>query len=146
MLGIIYVGTTLFHYQAFLVFFMIRNNTIKNYKPSRKPAILSILYSGNVDILEYTSGSVFRGICQERKPSKGVYQSVKGDMYIGDNDVDGKFCGFGMYKFANDSLYVGNFYKCLYNVVRIDPNKSSLPSCLSNLLSSRVSRISEHDL
>lgn len=73
-----------------------------------------MLYSGNVDILEYTSGSVFRGICQERKPSKGVYQSVKGDMYIGDYDVDGKFFGFGMYKFANDSLYVGNFCDGLY--------------------------------
>ena len=122
---------------------MIRNNTIKNYKPSRKPAILSILYSGNVDILEYTSGSVFRGMCQDRKPARGVYQSVKGEMYIGYYDVDGKFYGFGIYKYVNDSLYVGNFYKCLYNVVRIDPNIASLPLCLSNLLSSRVSRISD---
>lgn len=79
-----------------------------------------MLYSGNVDILEYTSGSVFRGICEERKPSKGVYQSVKGDMYIGDYDVDSKFCGFGMYKFANDSLYVGNFYKGLYDGVGVE--------------------------
>lgn len=72
-------------------------------------------HSENVDILEYTSGSVFRGFCQNRKPSKGVYQSKKGDMYIGDYDVDGKFCGFGMYMFASGNLYVGNFCDGLYD-------------------------------
>lgn len=71
-------------------------------------------YSEIIDILEYTSGSVFRGFCCERKPSKGVYQYSKGDLYIGDFDIEGKFSGFGMYMFSNGSLYVGYFENGLY--------------------------------
>lgn len=55
-----------------------------------------MLYSGNVDILEYINGSVFKGICQDRNPSKYVCLSVEDNIHIGDYDVNGRFCGFGM--------------------------------------------------
>lgn len=76
-------------------------------------------YIGKIDILEYTSGSIFRGYCYDRKPSHGVCQFSKGDLYIG-NYSEGKFVGFGMYMFANGSLYVGWFEDGLYEGTGIE--------------------------
>lgn len=74
-----------------------------------------MFYSGNVDILEYTSGSIFRGACNNRKPSLGVYQQTNGNLYIGNYNSLGKFEGFGMYHFANGGMYVGFFRGGLYH-------------------------------
>lgn len=74
-----------------------------------------MFYTGNVDILEYTSGSVFRGACNNRKPSMGVYQQANGNLYIGDYSSDGKFGGFGMYSFASGGMYVGYFRDDMYH-------------------------------